>query len=137
MAISKIELNHNKISRISSLDELAVLLFPNNRSHQRIFLAVFIELKYAPGGFLSNLTFLSDRYGFSPRMLETVRGKMRCIGIIDHVSRFNKKYGYREGWVFSSKFARSLERLIGIVADFKERKCDLQEKKDREAFNYI
>jgi hypothetical protein len=37
--------------------------------------------------------------------------KMRSMGLIDHVSRFNKIYGHREGWVFSSKFQHSSQQL--------------------------
>ncbi len=102
MPNTKIEFNSNKIARIQGLDELAQLLFPGNRSHQRVFLAIFIELKYAPDQFLPCLISLCDRHGFSPRMIETVRSKLRRPGIIDLVSRFNKSYGYKEGRVFSN-----------------------------------
>ena len=107
MPSTKIELNHNKIDRIQGLDELAKILFPGNRNHHGIFLAIFIELKYVSGGFLPFLKPLCEKYGFTPRMLETVRSKMRRMGIIDHVSRFNKTWGYREGWIFSNRFSRS------------------------------
>ena len=137
MPNTKIELNHNKITRIQGLDELAQILFPGNRNHQRVFLAIFIELKYAQGQFLSVLTPLCDRYNFSPRMLETVRSKMRRMGIIDHVSRFNKAHGYREGWVFSNRFIRSLIRLTEFIEKFRSRKDALQEQKDKDLFNYI
>lgn len=82
---TKIEINHNKIARIQGLDELAALLFPGKRNHQRVFVAICIELKYVPGEFLPVLTPLCDKYGFSPRILETVRSKMRRMGIIEHV----------------------------------------------------
>ena len=134
---TKIELNCNKIARINDLDELAKVLFPGNMNHQKIFLAVFIELKYAPDQFLPNLSPLCDKYAFSIRMLETVRSKMRRMGMIDHVSRFNKRYGYREGWVFSSRFGRTLDRLISLIQDLKERKSTLQEQKDRDVFRYV
>ena len=137
MPSTKIELNHNKIVRIQDLDELAQLLFPDNRNHQKVFLAIFIELKYTPGEFLPYLSPLCDKYGFSPRMLETVRSKMRRMGIIDHVSRFNKSYGYREGWVFSSRLPRTLKRLNELVLSFREKTDILQEKKDRDLFRYI
>ena len=119
MPSTKIELNYNKIARIQGLDELAKLLFPRNKNHQKIFLAIFIELKYAPGEFLSILTPLCGKYDFSPRMLETVRSKMRRMGIIDHVSRFNKAHGYKEGWKFSNRFSRSLTRLTELIQDFR------------------
>ena len=134
---TKIELNCNKIARIQDLDELARVLFPGNKNHQKIFLAVFIELKYASNQFFPNLSPLCDKYEFSPRMLETVRSKMRRMGIIDHVSRFNKRYGYREGWVFSGRFSRTLNLLISLVQDLRERKDGLQEQKDRDMFRYL
>jgi hypothetical protein len=137
MPSTKIELNHNKIARIQGLDELARILFPGNRKHQRIFLAIFIEFKYASGEFIHSLAPLCDKYGFTPRMLETVRSKTRRMGIIDHVSRFNKAYGYREGWVFSNRFSRSLTRLSELTRGFRDRKGSLQERKDRDLFIYL
>jgi len=137
MPSTKIELNYNKIARIQGLDELSRILFTGNKNHQKIFLAIFIELKYARQEFLPSLTPLCDRYGFSHRMLETVRSKMRQMGIIDHVSRFNKAYGYREGWVFSSRFTRSLSHLAELTQGFRERKDALQEQKDRDLFMYL
>ena len=137
MPSTKIELNHNKIARIQGLDELAEILFPGNRNHQKIFLTIFIELKYAPGEFLPNLTPLCEKYDFTPRMLETVRSKMRRMGLIDHVSRFNKAHGYREGWIFSNRFSRSLIHLTELIQGFKDRKDTLQERKDRDLFSYL
>ena len=134
---TKIDFNHNKIARIRDPDELAMILFPNNRNHQRVFLSVFIELKYAPSRFLPSLRPLCERYGFSPRMLETVRSKMRRMGLIDHVSRFNKAYGYREGWVFSGRFEQSLKKLENLLAEFKTPAGPRQEKKDRDLFRYL
>lgn len=137
MASTKIELSHNKIARTEGLDELAAILFPSNRNHQRIFVAVFVELKWSDDQFLPTLTPIVDKYALSRRVLETVRAKMRRMGIIDHVSRFNKKYGYREGWVFSSKFAKALSQLSYTVTRLRERKEGVQYRKDRDALKYI
>lgn len=134
---TKVELSYNRITRIQGLDEFAQLLFAGTKNHQKVFLAIFIELKYAPHDFLPSLTFLCEKYGFSHRVLETVRSKMRRMGIIDHVSRFNKAYGYREGWVFSCRFAKSLNRLAALIHKFRERKDALQERKDKDLFMYI
>ena len=137
MTNTKIELNCGKISRVQGLDELAKLLFPGNKSHQKVFLSIFIELKYAPGEFMPILKPLCEKYSFSPRMLETVRSKMRRMGIIDHVCRFNKACRYREGWVFSSRFSRAFSRLSDLAKGFRNRKDALQEKKDRDVFMYV
>ena len=137
MANTKIELNHNRIARIQGLDELAGLLFPGNKTHQKVFLAIFIELKYAPDQFLPHLSPLCDKYDITARMLETVRSKMRRMGMIDHVSRFNKAHGYREGWVFSGRFGRSLLYLAELMRGFRDRKDGHQEQKDRDLFMYL
>ena len=134
---TKIEFSCNKIARIKDLDELAALLFPGSREQQKVFLAVFIELKYAKGQFIPYLAPLCGKYSFTLRMLETVRSKMRRLGLIDHVSRFNKAHGYKEGWVFSNRFSHSLARLADLTNDFKERKDALQERKDRDLFRYL
>jgi len=134
---TKIEFSCNKIARIKDLDELAALLFPGSREQQKVFLAIFIELKYAKGQFIPYLQPLCEKYDFTPRILETVRSKIRRMGLIDHVSRFNKTHCYREGWVFSSRFSHSLVRLADLTRDFKERKDALQERKDLDLFRYL
>ena len=134
---TKIEASYNKIERLKGLDDLARILFPGNRNHQRIFLTIFIELKYASGEFLPTMIPLCSQYKFSSRMLETVRSKMRRMGIIDHVCRFNKKTGYREGWVFSHRFNNALLQLNQSIDIFRKRTDVIQEKKDRDLFKYL
>lgn len=134
---TKIEISYNKIERLKGLDELAGILFPGNRNHQRIFLAIFIELKYTSDQFLPALTPLCDQYGLSPRMLETVRSKMRRMGIIDHVCRFNAAVGYREGWVFSKRFSKATVRISEAMESFKKDKDPHQKKKDEDSLRYV
>ena len=137
MAGTKIELNHSRIARVQDLDELAGILFPGNRNHQHIFLAVFVELKWAEGQFLEALEPVADKYGISHRSLETVRAKMRRLGLIDHVSRFGQKHGYREGWVFSNKFGKALIGLANLAESVRERRGHAGERKDRDALTYV
>ena len=134
---TKVDLNHNKIMRVEALDELATVLFPGNRNHQRIFVAVFVELKWAEGQFLTALEPVALKYGFSHRSLETVRAKMRRLGIIDHVSRFNKKHGYREGWTYSNRCVQSLIALATLTESLRERKGPSQEQKERDLHRYL
>ena len=137
MAGTKIDLNHNKVARIQDIDELAGILFPGNRNHQKSFLALWVELKWAPDQFLPTLEPVADKYGISHRSLETVRAKMRRLGLIDHVSRFGQKHGYREGWVFSNKFGKALRRLADLTESVRERRGHAGERKDRDALTYI
>jgi hypothetical protein len=134
---SKIEASYNKIERMKGLDDLVRILFPGNPNQQRIFLAIFIELKYAPDEFLPSFLPLCDQYGFSPRMLETVRSKMRRLGIIDHICRFNEIKGYREGWVFSKRFSKVMLRLSESLESFKQDKDLMQRQKDEDSLRYI
>lgn len=134
---TKIDLNHTRIIHMEGLDELAITLFPHNKTQQQVFLAVFVELKWAPEQFLPTLEPIADKKGFSHRTLETVRAKMRRLGLIDHVSRFNKKHGYREGWVFSKRFETSLIRLATLLQGFKDTSKPEQERKDRDLHYYL
>ncbi|MCX7013704.1 MAG: hypothetical protein NTW86_14315 [Candidatus Sumerlaeota bacterium] len=113
------------------------MLFPGNRNHQRVFVAIFVELKWADGQFLSALEPVADRHGLSRRTQETVRAKMRRLGLIDHVSRFNRKYGYREGWVFSTRFSKALNRAADLVSRLKEPKDVRQKAKEERLIDYI
>lgn len=122
---------------MEALDELAAILFPGNKNHQRIFLAVFVELKWAEGQFLTTLDPVAKKHAFSHRSLETVRAKMRRLGLIDHVSRFNQKHGYREGWTLSTRFARSLRHLAETAERVTDASKLTQEAKDRDLLRYV
>lgn len=137
MPSTKVELGFNSVARVRDLDDLARLLFPGNKNHQKVFLAIFIELKYAKNGLLGKLDFVCEDYGVSRRVFELVRAKMRRLGLIDHVSRFNKAHGYREGWVLSGRFSRSLGRLASICERLSSEKGPVRELKERGLFNYL
>jgi CheY-like chemotaxis protein len=110
-------MSHNKVSRIEALDEFAAILFPGNLNHQRIFVAIYVELKWSKEQLMPALDPVVEQYGLSKRVLQIVRAKMRRLGIIDHISRFNKKYGYREGWVLSNRFSKMLNELgVEVIA---------------------
>lgn len=137
MPSTKIEVSWSKIAKVHELDDIARLLFPGNRNHQRIFIAIFVELKHAPGQFLPSLDLVYEKYGFSQRSLETVRAKLRRMGFIDHVSKFSAAHGYREGWVFSRRFGKSLERLWSQIEGWQNRTGECQKVKDNDLIRYI
>ena len=134
---SKIDYSFNKIARLQDLNDLAEILFPGNRNHQRAFLAVFVELKWYGKGLLPELAFVVEKYGVSPRTLERVRAKMRRLGIIDHVSRFSKKYGYKEGWVLSTRFEEALWKLSERYQILLGREGKHREQRDRDSLSYV
>ena len=50
------------------------------------------------------------------------------MGLIDHVSGFSASHGYREGWVLSNRFERSLREMADNVASPKDVRIGNREK---------
>ncbi len=121
MLSTKVELSFNKTAKLKDLADLAELLFPGNRNQQHAFLAVWISLKWSNHHMVPNLGEVARQHAITRRTLERVRAKMRRMGLIDHVSRFNASHGYREGWVLSNRFERSLRELADKVTGLKDR----------------
>ncbi len=113
---------------MQDLADLADLLFPNNRNQQHAFIALWLAIKWSPHRMVPNLQAVATQHGISRRTLERVRAKMRRLGLFDHVSRFNKAYGCREGWVLSGRFERSLRELADRVAGLKDQRLSSQGK---------
>jgi len=134
----KVELGFNRIARLNGLDDLARILFPGNRNHQRTFLAIFLELKYAEDSQLPSLSFIIRKYGVSRRTLQRVRAKTRKLGLIDHISRNTAKLGYREGWTLSTRFERSLQTLQQKSHSHRQAGTSPNQKqKDFDALDYL
>ena len=129
MATTKVDLNTNRIAHLHDAADLAELLFPANRNQQHCFLAIWFALKWADGSLVPKLVPVAEQHGISKRTLERVRAKLRRLGLIDHVSRFNARHGYREGWVFSRRFERALQRVANRLAELRDRR---EASRDRE-----
>ncbi|MCC6508081.1 MAG: hypothetical protein IT423_03175 [Pirellulaceae bacterium] len=128
MTSTKIDCSFNKVAKLQDLADMAELLFPNNRNQQHAFLVVWLAIKWSPHRLVPNLQFVATQHGISRRTLERVRAKMRRLGLIDHVSRFNKAYACREGWILSGRFERSLRELAERVAGLKAQKQSSRDK---------
>ena len=120
MISTKIEWSFNKIARLKDPADLAEMLFPGNRNQQHAFLAVWLAIKWSDHRMVPNLEAVARQNGISKRTAQRVRAKMRRIGLIDHVSRFNANYCGCEGWVLSRRFERSLQALADSLAGLKE-----------------
>lgn len=127
MTHTKITMSTADVNRLSDLNDLAELLLPANRNQQHAFLAVYLTLKWADQ-LVPNLAEVARRHGVSKRTLERVRSKMRRLGLIEHVSRFNSRYGGQEGWLLSTRFESSLRRLADKAAMLRKREPDREEK---------
>jgi len=128
MSSTKIEFNANRIARMSDTSDLAELLFPGNRNQQHGFVAIWFSLKWADRGLVPNFDAVAREHDITPRTLERVRAKLRRLGLIDHVSRFSARHGYREGWVLSTRFEWTLGQLAGYCANLASKDRSTAEK---------
>ena len=116
---TKIELKFRHISQISDSTELIEILFPGNRNQQHAAGCIFFELKWSQH-IVPNLSYLEAKYNISRRILQRSRAKLSRLGLIEHISCFNSRYGGQQGWKLSSRFERSLNQLTQKCSSFRD-----------------
>jgi len=116
---TKIDFAFRRITRLNNLGELAEMFFPGNRNQQYAFLVIWTRLKWHTDGIVPNLGQFVTAQGVSRRTLERVRAKMRRMGLLEHISRFDPRFGNREGWILSENFEKSLSVLVQKIGRFK------------------
>ena len=138
MVRTKIEISPASVRSISGLDDLARIVFPNNQLHRRVFVLIWTAIKYADDQFVPSLDFLCAEHGFSRRILETVRAKMKKLGILKRISHFNPRHSSTAGWSFSDRFAGSLTKLADASRSFRTPAgTSRSEQKDRDTVFYV
>jgi len=124
---TKINFHHRRISQISDYSELMEMLFPGNHNQQHAAVCIFFELKWA-NSIVANLTYIETKYGVTRRILQRVRAKLSRLGLIEHVSYLNSRYGGQHGWKPSTRFERALKQLAEKCATFRSARTSLKEK---------
>jgi len=124
---TKIHFQHRRISQLSDFTELIEMLFPGNRNQRYAAACIFFELKWADG-MVPNLAYLEKKYGFSRRVLQRTRAKLTRLGLIEHVSYLNSRYGGQHGWRLSSRFETGLRQLAERCSVLRDRSTSSQEK---------
>ena len=104
----KIEVNKDKIYRLSDPIQLAEVFYPAKNAHQRraAFLAIFFEIKNAKDQRLESTDHIADKHNLSQASINKARTKMSRLGLI------RKREGY---WIFSTVFAASLQNLTSKI----------------------
>lgn len=92
---TKISFNHRK--EISDYSDLVEMLFPGNRNQQHAAACILFELKWT-GLLIPNMANFETQYNISRRILQRTRAKLSRIGLIEHISSFNSRYGGQSGW---------------------------------------
>ena len=124
---TKIDFRYRRIGQLSDLTELAEMLFPGNRNQQYAAATILFELKWTDS-IVPNLTFIENKYQISRRIIQRTRAKLTRLGLIEHVSRFNARYGGQEGWILSNRFESGLRQLAEKVGTFKSTEKGSKEK---------
>jgi len=122
---TKISFNHRK--DLADYGDLIEMLFPGNRNQQHAAACIFFELKWSDC-LVPNLSYLEKRYDISRRILQRARAKLSRLGIIEHVSSFNKRYNGQAGWKLSTRFERGLKQLADKCNHFRDHKTSSEEK---------
>ena len=107
---TKIDFHHRRISQLSDFTELIEMFFPGNRNQQHAAACIFFELKWGDS-IVPNLGHLESKYDISRRVLQRARAKLSRLGLIEHVSYLNSRYGGQHGWKLSSRFETALKKL--------------------------
>lgn len=135
---TKVEINPANARNISGLDDLARIVFPDNRDHRLVFAAIWLELKYTDEHFLPSFAFIRQKYGCSGRVLEIVRARIKKMGLLKQISHFNPQHGYSAGWTFSKQFTGALTKLAEATENLKyPTGREVDEQKDRDAIHYV
>jgi len=124
---TKIDFHHRRISQISDFTDLIEMLFPGNRNQQHAAACIFFELKWVDS-IVPNLAYIESKYKVSRRILQRARAKLSRLGLIEHVSYLNNRYGGQSGWRLSTRFERSLNQLAQKCARFRCTKAASNEK---------
>ena len=121
---TKIEINKDKIYRISDPIQLAEIFFPSKNAHQRraAFLAILFEIKNSPNQRLNTTDSIAKKYALSQSALTKARTKMTRIGLI------RKREGY---WIFSTTFFKTLEGLCEKIKAY-QTPAQNRDQSDRE-----
>ncbi len=128
MTSTRIDWSFHKIAKLTDAADLGEMLFPANRNQQHAFLIIWIALKWQPHRMVPNLGEAVRGHGVSRRTLERVRAKLRRLGLLDRISRFNTRYGGVEGWALSSRFEHSLRVLADRIGAMKDSARGSREK---------
>jgi len=111
---TKINFAHGHIRHLDDITDLLAILFPGNRNQQHAAGRILLTLKQA-GDIVNSLSFLEQKYNISRRTLQRTRAKLARLGLIEHVSWMNSRYGGRHGWKLSGRMSTALRKLADII----------------------
>lgn len=115
---TKIDFRHRRINQLADITDLVEMMFPGNRNQQHAAARILLALKMAECP-MASLSGLQQRYSISRRTLQRARAKLHRLGLIEHVSWMNSRYGGQHGWKLSARMSTALRQLARKVDDWR------------------
>ena len=126
---TKIDFRYRRISQIGDVTDLVEMLFPSNRNQQHAAARILLALKAAKD-LAPNLKHLEEEHRISRRTLQRARAKLARLGLIEHVSWMNSRYGGQQGWKLSGRMSTALRQLADRIDEW--RNDDRPERADKD-----
>ena len=128
---AKIDFRYRRVSQIDDLTDLVVMLFPGNKNQQYAAARVLLALRAAKQP-IPTLADLECRFDISRRTLQRTRAKLARLGLIEHVTWMNSRYGGQQGWRPSSRTSSALRALADKIEGWqKDDRPERREKDER------
>jgi len=128
---TKIDFRYRCVRQVSDVTDLVQMFFPGNRNQQHAAARILLELR-AASGIKSTLTFLQKEHGISRRTLQRTRAKLARLGLIEHVSWMNTRYGGQTGWKLSSRMDAALRHIANKINEWRNDKRPDRRAKDEQ-----
>jgi len=128
---TKIEFRYRRVSEIDDITDLVEMLFPGNRNQQHAAARILLALK-ASSEPVPSISPLEREHDISRRTLQRTRAKLARLGLIEHLSFLNARYGGQHGWRLSSRMSTALRQLAGKIDDWRrDMRQERREKDER------
>ena len=111
---TKIDFNHRRVRQHDDITDLVGMLFPGNQNQQHAAARILLALK-GTDELAPSLAHLEQRHVISRRTLQRTRAKLSRLGLIEHVTWMNTRYGGREGWKLSGRMGTALRLLADTI----------------------
>lgn len=94
------------------------------------------ELKWAHR-IVPNFSNLEARYHVSRRTLQRTRAKLARLGLIEHVSSLNARYGGQHGWRLSRRFSLAMRLLAENVDRWRDTADEQWQEREQRILQFL
>ena len=124
---TKIDFRYAHIPQLRDYTDLITILFPDNRNQRYAAACIYYQLKWSHS-LVPNLAALEAKYSLSRRTVQRARAKLARLGVIEHISSLNARYGGQQGWRLSGRFEQGLRHLADNATSFRQIQDSTQDK---------